>query len=288
MKPLALALAVLILSPSFSSAASPTIKVVSFNIRVGSARDGDNSWQFRKENLVETVKSLAPDLLGTQETLLFQKDFIAKNLPEYTVFGVGREDGGEKGEMMALFWRTERFQKVDGGHFWLSETPETVGSKSWDSSLPRMATWVRLRDRLDEDAQPVFFINTHFDHRGQEARSQSAKLIRERIANLAEGCSVILTGDFNATEGSAPYRALFADSREMKSPLVDTYRTIHKKPGENEGTPSAFRTDMKSPKRIDWIGCSRDWAVEKAGIDREGYQGRYPSDHYAVFASLTR
>ncbi|QDT37138.1 endonuclease/exonuclease/phosphatase family protein [Stratiformator vulcanicus] len=288
MKNITCAFAIFLLAPCFCSAAPPATTAVSFNIRVGAARDGENSWKFRKDNLVKSIKTLSPDLLGTQETLPFQRDFLAQQLPEYSVFGVGREDGREKGEIMAIFWRTERFEKLDGGHFWLSETPEDAGSKSWDSSLPRMATWVQLRDRLDEDAQPIYFINTHFDHRGPDARLQSANLIRKRIGELGRGCSVILTGDFNANEGSPPYRAMFAERAKVKSPLVDTFRTVHSLRGDNEGTWSAFKADHKSSRRIDWIGCSRDWTIKKAGIDRKGYEGRYPSDHYAVFAVLTR
>lgn len=190
--------------------------------------------------------------------------------------------------MMAVFWSRERFEKLDGGHFWLSETPDTAGSKSWDSSLPRMATWVRLRDRLAKEAPPVLFVNTHFDHRGPRARLESAKIIRNRLRTLGKDCSVILTGDFNSTEGSDPYRALFAEQEGEGSPVVDTLRVAHPERSENEGTSSGFKTASAARGRIDWIGCSRDWTVEKAGIDRNGYDGRYPSDHYAVFAVLTR
>ena len=111
--------------------------------------------------------------------------------------------------MMAIFYRKARFEKLDGGHFWLSETPDRAGSKSWDSSLPRMVTWVKLRDRTNPEARPIAFFNTHFDHRGPKARVESARLLRKKIEELGEGCRVVLTGDFNSGDGSEPYRTLF-------------------------------------------------------------------------------
>jgi endonuclease/exonuclease/phosphatase family metal-dependent hydrolase len=270
-------------------AETPDVTLVSYNIRYGSARDGDNRWDRRRDFLVETIEALAPDLLGTQETLAFQRDFLAERLPRYGTFGAGRDDGKEAGEMMAVFWRTERFEKLDAGHFWLSERPDTPGSKSWDSSLPRMATWVKLRDKTAaKDAKPLLWINTHFDHIGRQARLEGARLVRERVIALGEGCSVIVTGDFNADEGSEPYRALFGERDGTASPVVDTFRVAHPEKRADEGTASGFRADATGGARIDWIACSRDWTVRKAGIDRTARDGRTPSDHFAVFAVLGR
>lgn len=171
MRPLILALAITFLVLDSAFAEEPgAVSVVSFNIRYGTARDGENHWDRRRDHLVEAITRLDPDLLGTQETLGFQRDFLVEKLPGYTAFGVGREDGGQRGEMTALLWRTERFEKLDGGHFWLSENPDRPGSKSWDTSLPRMASWVKLRDREHPAAKPILFLNTHFDHRGARAR----------------------------------------------------------------------------------------------------------------------
>jgi endonuclease/exonuclease/phosphatase family metal-dependent hydrolase len=142
------------------------VRVMSFNVRYGTARDGDNHWDKRKDFLAGRVTAFDPDLLGTQETLAFQRDFLAARLKGHTSYGVGRDDGKEDGEQAALFYRTARFEKVGGGHFWLSETPNKVGSKGWDAALPRLATWVKLKDRTAADAPPVLFLNTHFDHKG--------------------------------------------------------------------------------------------------------------------------
>jgi endonuclease/exonuclease/phosphatase family metal-dependent hydrolase len=269
--------------------AAADIKVMSFNIRYGTAKDGENHWDKRKDFLAETIKAFGPDLLGTQETLGFQRDFLSEKFIGYDVLGVGRDDGKDKGEMMAVYWRKERFEKVDGGHFWLSETPEVAGSKSWDSSLPRMATWVKLKDKLKTDAKPVLFVNTHFDHIGKVARLEAAKLIRDRIGTLGKDCSVILTGDFNSGEGSEPYKALFEGSGKDESPVVDSFRVAHpKRGGAEEGTFSGFKAGASKGSRIDWIGVSRDWTVVAAGIDRTERNARTPSDHFPITTQLRR
>jgi endonuclease/exonuclease/phosphatase family metal-dependent hydrolase len=271
---------------SLASAQSSDVRVMSFNIRYGTANDGDNHWDKRKEFLVETIKAFAPDLLGTQETLGFQRDYLAEKLPGYDVLGVGRDDGKEKGEMTALYFKRSRFEKLDGGHFWLSETPDQPGSKSWDTSLTRMATWVKLRDRRQPRAKPLAFFNTHFDHRGAQARTESARLIRRRVAEMSKTCRVIVTGDFNAGEGSDPYKALFDPNDGQPSPLRDTYRIVHPTRAANEGTFSDFKAGAKDGSRIDWIGVSREWRVIKAEIDRTERDGRTPSDHFPVTAVL--
>jgi endonuclease/exonuclease/phosphatase family metal-dependent hydrolase len=267
-------------------AGSGDLSVMSFNIRYGTAEDGDNHWNKRKDFLIETIRSFNPDLLGTQETLSFQRDYIAGKLTEYDVLGVGRDDGLEGGEMMALYFKRSRFTRLGGGHFWLSETPDQAGSKSWDSSLPRMVTWVRLQDRQNTRAKPIVFLNTHFDHRGLQARLESAKLVRRRVDELSKENSVIVTGDFNTGEGSDPYKALFGLIDGRKSPLRDTYRVAHPARSPNEGTFSDFKASTLDGPRIDWIAVSDGWKVVTAEIDRTSREARTPSDHFAVTAVL--
>src|SRR5262245_47041852 len=170
-RPIAL-LAACILTICFphASLATDPLRVMTFNIRYGTANDGENHWDKRKEFLIDTIKAFDPDLLGTQETLGFQRDYLAEKLPGYGVLGVGRDDGKEQGEMMALYFKQARFMKTAEGHFWYSEKPDTPGSKGWDTSLPRMATWVWLQDRKNPSASQIMFVNTHFDHRGPTAR----------------------------------------------------------------------------------------------------------------------
>lgn len=259
------------------------VKVMSFNIRYGTADDGENHWEKRKAFLVETIHKFDPDLLGTQETLGFQRDFLAEQLPGYAWLGVGRDDGQEKGEMMALYYRKDRFEKLEGGHFWLSETPDKIGSKSWDSSLPRMVTWVKLKDLKNPAAKPIAFFNTHFDHRGPQARLESAKLIRRKIQEFGGDCRVILTGDFNADAESEPYQALFAGD---DAPVVDAFRKKNPQKSENEGTFSGFKAGPIKGGRIDWVGCSADWEIVDCKIDQTAKEGRTPSDHLAILAVL--
>jgi len=264
------------------------VRVMSFNIRYGTANDGVNHWNQRREFLRDTIRAFDPDLLGTQETLGFQRDWLSEQLPGYGVLGVGRDDGKEAGEMMALYYREARFEKLAGGHFWLSETPDKVGSKSWDSSLPRMVTWVRLKDRQSPQARPILFFNTHFDHRGTEARARSAALIRRQLLTLGKNDSLIVTGDFNDGDGGEPHRQLFADLEGTSSPVVDTWRIRNPQVGQNEGTFTEFLEKNTGGPRIDWIAASRDWQVESASIDRTARDGRTPSDHFPVTATLQR
>lgn len=260
---------------------------MSFNIRYGAADDGENHWKKRNWLVAETIKNFDPDLLGTQETLKFQADYLRGQLKAYTYFGRSRMK--TPNEHCGIFFKKKRFTQLAGGHFWLSESPDVVESKSWDSSLPRMASWVLLSDntQADEPGQrPILFINTHFDHRGQVARLEAAKVIRERIKSLvriANQPHVIITGDFNTPEGSEPYQAFFED--ESLS-LVDTYRAVHPTRTENEGTFNGFqgRTDGG---RIDWILASGELAIEQAAIDSNNENGRYPSDHFPVTAVLS-
>ncbi len=294
MHPLAICflLTVVGFTPTFTNttlgqSTSTSIKIVSFNIRYGTAADGDNHWDKRRDFLVETIKTLNPELLGTQETVGFQRDYLAQNFADYDYLGVGRDDGKEAGEMMALYYRKARFEKLDGGHFWLSETPDVVGSKSWDSSLPRMVTWVKLRDRNQPDSPSILFLNTHFDHRGPTARLESSKLIRRKIVELGKGSRVVVTGDFNADQQSPPYEALFASIDSQESPVIDTYRAMHPEKQPNEGTFSGFKANQIGGARIDWIGVTRNWKIQSAEIDRTSRDGRTPSDHFAVTATLT-
>ena len=282
---------VLVLQPPSVTAdesAEADVRVMSFNIRYGTAKDGENHWNHRRDFVVDTINEFGPDLLGTQETLKFQRDYLAMHLSGYEVLGVGRDDGKDAGEMMALYYRRDRFEQLDSGHFWLSETPEVIGSKSWDSSLPRMVTWVKLQDRKSPAASPVMFFNSHFDHQGAHARYQSSLLIRSRAVEAAKTCRVIVTGDFNASATSNPYKAMFDDDGNVASPVVDSYRIVHPESGADEGTFSAFKATETKGARIDWIGVSRGWAVIAAQINRTQRDGRTPSDHFPVTTILRR
>jgi endonuclease/exonuclease/phosphatase family metal-dependent hydrolase len=260
------------------------IRVMSFNIRYGTANDGINRWDLRKEFLVETIRNFDPDMLGTQETLASQRDYLAQALDGYGVVAAGRDDGKDGGEMAALFYRKDRFEPIEQGHIWLSETPEKVGSKGWDAALPRIATWVKLKDLQSADSKPILYLNAHLDHKGHRARLESCRLIRSKLSELGADARWIVTGDFNASPSEPPYSALFDDAADRK--LLDTHRVVHRNPEANEGTFSSFDVSKTNGPRIDWIGCSEDFQVRLARIDRTSRDGRTPSDHFPVIAVL--
>ena len=262
----------------------PPIKVMSFNIRYGAANDGENSWSKRTELVLETIRVFDPDLLGAQEVLDFQADFLRDHLPEYGFVGVGRDDGQRKGEFTPIFYRKSRFELTDSGHFWLSETPETPGSKSWDSSLPRIVTWVALVDR-SANHQPLGYANTHWDHRGPQARLESAKLMRERADALELELPLIITGDFNSIETLEPYAVLVEGRDSERPPLVDSYRAAHPERSANESSSSRW-TGRRQGSRIDWILHSHHFTTLQSVINYTNDRGRYPSDHYPVQAVI--
>jgi endonuclease/exonuclease/phosphatase family metal-dependent hydrolase len=255
------------------------LRVMSFNIRYGTAQDGADAWPKRRGFVGDVVRRFQPDLLGTQETLPFQASQLGEDVPGYEYVGWSR-DASESGEQCGIFVRAERFEVVESGQFWLSERPEEKFSKSWDSSLPRVATWVKLRERGGQGRR-LLFVNTHFDHRGVIARRESAALLVRRVRELSGDWPVIVTGDFNCGEGSEPWQTLTA----APDGLVDSFRVAHVERGESEGTFHGFSGKF-GRERIDWILYSGGWGTESAGIDRSEFSGRYPSDHFPVTAVL--
>ena len=258
------------------------LRVMSFNIRYGTAADGENRWEKRRDLLVETIRRFDPDLLGTQETLQFQAEFLGEQLPAYTRLGRGRDDGHDKGEQVTIFFKRDRFEEFATGHFWLSTRPEQPGSRSWDAAITRMVTWVKLRDR--KNYRVFVWLNTHWDHVGALARIESAKLMRRWLAENASNLPVIITGDFNSHEDSLPYRLLLGeDGGEPK--LTDCYRRLHPSRQPDEASFHDF-TGKRDGSRIDWILCSPPFMPLEATIDSSSQGGRYPSDHFPVTAIL--
>ena len=254
------------------------LKVMSFNIRLGVANDGENHWDKRKELVLKTIQNFGPDLLGLQEVWHMQEEYLKEKLSNYTYYGRSRRMEPGEGEQCAVMYRKDRFEIVKGETFWLSETPEVIESKSWDSSLPRIANWTLLKDKKN-NKQEIFLINTHFDHKGRESRKQAALLLKKRIQELKGEVRVIVTGDFNAREDSDPYLGLVGGK------ILDTYRMAHKSRTEEESTLSGWN-GRTSGNRIDWVLCTRNFRVLSANIDRSEFGGRYPSDHYPVTATL--
>lgn len=257
------------------------IRVLSFNIRYGTAPDGPNAWPNRRELVFQVIRDSIPDLVGLQEVLAFQADELVAALPEYQLIGVGRDDGERGGEMVPVLFRKQRFTLVNAGHFWLSDTPENPGSVGWDAALPRLATWAHLRFRSNP-LNEVRFLNTHFDHRGVRARAEAARLIRSATDSLG-GTPVIVTGDFNCAPGDEPHRVLTGD-RGNAAELRDSF--VERGYSERgSGTFCEFRCETSGP-RIDWILCNRRFDVVESEVVRFNVGGRYPSDHFPVLATL--
>ena len=263
-----------------AAAETRNLRVMSFNIRYGTARDGDNAWPRRRELVLDTIRRFDPDLLGTQETLPQQRAWLEERLPAYRAIGRGRQSKGG-GEQCTVFIRKNRIEALESGTFWLSPTPEVPGSRGWDAALPRIATWVRFKDLRSQ--RTLRFVNTHFDHRGKKARAQSGLLLHTRIAAFPEDEPVIVTGDFNAREGSAPYKALLPDGTR----LVDTFRASHPWRGRDgtfqrrDGTFHGFR-GIADGRRIDWALVSKDLSIRGARVEDHSDKGRWPSDHFPV------
>jgi endonuclease/exonuclease/phosphatase family metal-dependent hydrolase len=254
------------------------IRVMSFNLRFDGAGDGANDWLHRRDLLVRTIQRFDPELLGTQEMLGNQPAFLRENLPRCAMLGVGREDGVVRGEINGIFFRRDRFDLIDSGTFWLCETPEKPGIRGWDADCTRLVTFALLRDRPN-NGREFFFVNTHWDHIGVRARIESAKLMRQWIADRAGKRPIIISGDFNIDADSEPYRIL------LGADLRDTYRLANPLRAENEGTYHGF-TGIAQPTRIDWIVCTHHFDVQAAAIDRSCDGTRYPSDHFPITAVL--
>jgi endonuclease/exonuclease/phosphatase family metal-dependent hydrolase len=261
------------------------LRVVSYNIRYDNAGDGPNRWQHRRQAMADYLAELKPDLAGLQEVLIGQLRFLAEKLPDYAWHGAGRDDGREQGELSPLLYRRERFEVRDKGTFWLSDTPDQVGSKGWDAALPRVCSWLKLFDK--QAHRELLALNTHFDHRGREARRQSAVLLRRKIDSLCESAPtlpVILTGDFNCTASDEPYRALVAQTEATHTPLCDSLTISKKSPAGPDSTWNGFEGIV--PKRIIDFIFVRNMAVLAHRVDDPRVEGRFVSDHLPVVAEL--
>ena len=277
-------------TPPGTAPSRDDLRIMSFNIRLATPKDipSGNAWPMRKEIFFKTIEAFDPDLMGLQEVTPPQGDEIKSHFASsYDFLGVPRNDGKTSGEMAAVLFRRERFGKVRDGHFWLSATPDVIGSKGWDADLPRIVTWVELRDRRNRD-RPLLFFNTHFDHLGKTARVESAKLMRQRVVELSgeNPVGVIVSGDFNVPQDSPPYKQLLG-SAEAPPRLVDTFKEIHPHPATRPFTWHGFVGENPThPERIDWVLRSDHFQTMDATIDRANDNGRYPSDHFPVEAIL--
>ncbi len=251
-----------------------SLRAMTFNLRYANPDDGPDRWELRQDLVFAFIREQEPDIVGLQEALALQMDALRAEFPSYRFLGQGRS-GGRRGEFSALMIRSERFEVIEHGDFWLSPTPEQVASKGWDAALPRMCTWAVLRDRCSH--RKFVVMNTHFDHRGEIARRESAEVLMAQRARFAD-LALILLGDLNAAEDSPPLRRL------REGGMRDSYRDLH--PHANQvGTFHGFRGSNEGDK-IDYVLVDQGWITLSAAILRDHRGERFPSDHFAVIATL--
>lgn len=253
--------------------------VGSYNVRLQIASDTGNLWATRAPVVASLLRFHDFDIFGTQEGFKNQLEDIRTALPFYTYSGVGRDDGKDKGEHAAIFFKKDRFKLLKHGDFWLSQTPEKP-SKGWDATCcNRICSWIYLQDNKTKKKFYVF--NAHYDHQGVVARNESSKLILERIKTIAGKEPVILTGDFNGDHSSAWYQAV-ANSGMLK----DTYKQV-KYPYANSSSFNGFGKSAYTDEIIDHVFTTLHFNVQKWGLLTDTYnQGKYPSDHFPVLVSL--
>ena len=271
--------AVLMVLPFKSSAQKQTrdydLKVMSYNIRMGVAKDGTNSWEYRYPATALMLKDQMPDVFGVQEAFNFQIKFIEENFTDYDSFGVGRDNGKSEGEFMSIFWNKKTVKMIKSGTFWLSETPEKP-SMGWDAACKRTATWALMKDK--NTGKLFYFVNTHLDHKGAEARRKGLELIVSRIDEInPKGYPMILTGDFNIKPDN---EALVGLEQRMQSARKIAPKTDNNATFNNWGK-------VKSDMVIDYIYVSGFSACTEYHTINEKYgDWKYISDHYPIYAKL--
>ena len=262
--------------------ADEPVRVMTFNIRYDNPADSLDNWAYRKDRAAKAIRFYDADIVGTQEVLHNQLEDLRQRLPGYEVIGVGREDGKEKGEYSALWYRKDRFTAKDSGWFWLSETPEVAGSKGWDGACERIATWAKLQDRLT--GQELFVLNTHLDHVGVEARKCGVKLVLDKVQELGGDLPVIVTGDFNAEPESGVIKQV-TDAADPEH-LTDA-RTVAALVYGPDWTFHDFgRVPMDQRQRIDYVFVKNGLEVLKYGILAETEGDAFLSDHAPVLVSV--
>ncbi|MCD7795306.1 MAG: endonuclease/exonuclease/phosphatase family protein [Alistipes sp.] len=267
----------LLAAVAFTACGSATsLSVMTFNMRYDNPEDGENNWRFRRERVAEVIKAQDVDVLGTQELLSNQFDDLSGLLTGYQGVGVGRLDGAESGEYCAVFFKKERFTLLDSGTFWLSETPEVVGSLGWDGACERIATWVVLRDRDDRE---LFFIDTHLDHVGQVARDEGVSLLMKRIETLSGGRPVILTGDFNSEPESSVVAHVQKDGVLRDAKAIAAQRS-----GADWSFSDFGRIPEAERPLLDYIFVSGDIEAVRYEVLPDTFDGGYVSDHAPVMA----
>ncbi len=267
---------------AFGLVAQEPVELISYNIRMNTSGDGEHAWPYRKADVVNLLRFHRADIFCVQEALPEQMDDLCTAFPDFQYEGIGRDDGKREGEFSAVFYSRERFKKLDGGTFWLSESPEKC-SFGWDAACRRVCSWVKLEDR--ESGQTLHVFNTHFDHKGEEARKNSARLILDRIASITLGASgesqspVVLCGDFNLPPDSEPIKLISASLR-------DAFLVSELPPHGSVATFHGFTYDDLPRERIDYVFVSEELRVSRYAALTDSRNRAFFSDHLPVLVTL--
>ncbi len=263
--------------------AQEPLELITYNIRMNTAGDGEHAWPYRKADVINLLKFHRAEIFCVQEALPGQMDDLAEAFPAYAYEGVGRDDGKQLGEYSAVFYNQDRFLKKQGGTFWLSETPEEC-TFGWDAVCRRVCSWVELEDK--ERGTSLFVFNTHFDHVGVEARKNSAALILGKISEIAtsestgEIGSVVLCGDFNLPPESEPIQLISAS-------LQDAFVVSELPPHASVATFHGFTYDDGPRDRIDYVFVSEGLRVSRYGALTDSRDRSFFSDHLPVLVTLS-
>ncbi len=269
-----------ILANAQIDAATTELSVMSFNVRTSNGKDGINNWKNRKSLALKTLLRIKANVIGMQETTSKQFQFFKENLNGYHAYGVGRKDGKLEDEIMAIFYN-DQYELLLDSTIWLSESPTVIGSKSWDAALYRTVSWLKLKEK--ESGIQFMIYNTHFDHRGIEAREESAKLIMNLIAETSNGIPVVLMGDFNITMEEKPYKILTTKWKGYYQ-IEDAHYVTEQAHKGGKTTFTGYKENVA--KIIDFIFISDGITVKSHQYlnIREGEV--FISDHYPVAATL--
>jgi len=264
------------------SISAQSLNVMTFNIRLNTASDKEDAWPYRRNYVANQVLFHDVQILGVQEALQDQMVDLSERLTAFKHVGVGRDDGKTAGEYSAIFYDTTRLKLLQTQTFWLSEQPDNPGSKSWDAAITRIVTWAKFTDIKTK--KQLFVFNTHFDHIGKKARAESAKIIMQKVREIAGNHHVIVTGDFNSSPSDDPYKLIIdANNQDRLTDTKSVCITPHYGP---TGTFNGFKQKEASTEPIDYIFIKNKARVLKHATLSQSWQGHFSSDHFPVFATI--
>ncbi len=258
-----------------------TFSVLTYNIRLATPDDAPNIWSHRKENVFSLIGQASPDVFGLQEALKEQVYDFDKAFPAYSRVGVGRDNGKAEGEFSPVYYNSRKYTLLTSGTFWLSQTPAVAGSRGWDAACNRVVSWVQLKEGTS--GKPFFVFCTHFDHMGEVARRNSAKLLIHAVDSLAGKNPAIVVGDFNASPETEPYQLITEKSNSNH--LTDALKLSSKVKGP-EYTYTGFKVGGIPGQRIDYIFLKNISKVNTYTVNDTNNGEFYPSDHLPVSAEL--